>query len=71
MSKMKKSNSSIQAAEYLDQAICTQGNAKDMVLYKVARSRPGEKAHSVEPNLIKRIGAYSSIRTNPVPPRLI
>ncbi|XP_016345297.1 transmembrane protein 246-like [Sinocyclocheilus anshuiensis] len=64
-------NTSIRATEYLDQAVCTQGNAKDMVLYKIARSRPGEKAHSVEPNLIKHIGAYSSIRTNPVPPRLI
>uniref|UniRef100_A0A8C2E3W9 Post-GPI attachment to proteins GalNAc transferase 4 n=1 Tax=Cyprinus carpio TaxID=7962 RepID=A0A8C2E3W9_CYPCA len=51
-------------------AVCAQGNG-DMVLYKIARSMPGEKAHSVEPNLIKHIGAYSSIRTNPVPPRLI
>ncbi|XP_043108803.1 transmembrane protein 246 [Puntigrus tetrazona] len=64
-------NASIRAAEYLDQDVCAQGNAKDMVLYKIARSRPGEKAHSVEPNLIKHIGAYSSIRTNPVPPRLM
>ncbi|KAK2874126.1 hypothetical protein Q8A67_021279 [Cirrhinus molitorella] len=64
-------NASIRVAEYLDQAACAQGNAKDMVLYKIARSRPGEKAHSVEPNLIKHIGAYSSVRTNHVPPRLI
>ncbi|RXN34024.1 tau-tubulin kinase 1-like isoform X1 [Labeo rohita] len=63
-------NASIRVAEYLDQAVCAQGNAKDMVLYKIARSRPGEKAHSVEPNLIKHIGAYSSVRTNRVPPRL-
>ncbi|KAL0180975.1 hypothetical protein M9458_023381, partial [Cirrhinus mrigala] len=61
-------NASIRVAEYLDQAACAQGNAKDMVLYKIARSRPGEKAHSVEPNLIKHIGAFSSVRTNPVQP---
>ncbi|XP_067287237.1 transmembrane protein 246 [Pseudorasbora parva] len=64
-------NASIRAAEYLDKAVCAQGNAKDMVLYKIARSTPGEKAHSVEPNLIKHIGAYSSVRTNPIQPRLI
>lgn len=64
-------NASIRVAEYLDQAACAQGNAKDMVLYRIARSTPGEKAHSVEPNLIKHIGAYSSVRTNPNPPRLI
>lgn len=64
-------NASIRTAEYLDQVVCAQGNAKDMVLYKIARSRPGEKAHSVEPNLIKHIGAYSSVRTNPNSPRLL
>lgn len=64
-------NSSIRVAEYLDHAVCAQGNAKDMVLYKIARSTPGEKAHSVEPNIIKHIGAYSSIRMNPVLPKLL
>ncbi|KAK7119269.1 hypothetical protein R3I94_021197 [Phoxinus phoxinus] len=64
-------NASIRVAQYLDQAFCVKGNAKDMVLYKIARSTPGEKAHSVEPNIIKHIGAYSSIRTNPPLPRLI
>ncbi|XP_051768985.1 transmembrane protein 246 [Ctenopharyngodon idella] len=64
-------NASIRVAEYLDHAVCAQGNAKDMVLYKKARSMPGEKAHSVEPNIIKHIGAFSSIRMNPVLPKLI
>ncbi|TRY87440.1 hypothetical protein DNTS_017197 [Danionella cerebrum] len=64
-------NASIRVADYLAQATCAQGNAKDMVLYRVARSTPDEKAHSVEPNLIKHIGAYSSVRTNHKPPRLI
>ncbi|KAI7795221.1 transmembrane protein 246 [Triplophysa rosa] len=64
-------NASVRAAEYLDQVVCSQGNAKDMVLWKIARSTPGERAHSVEPNSIKHIGAYSSIRSNPPRPRLI
>ncbi|KAK9966697.1 hypothetical protein ABG768_003794 [Culter alburnus] len=64
-------NASIRVAEYLDHAVCAQGNAKDTVLYKIARSKPGEKAHSVEPNIIKHIGAYSSIRINPSVPKLI
>ncbi|XP_051528015.1 post-GPI attachment to proteins factor 4-like [Myxocyprinus asiaticus] len=64
-------NASIRAAEYLDQVVCAQGNAKDMVLYKKARSTPGERAHSVEPNVIKHIGAYSSVRVNPLRPKLI
>ncbi|XP_051967546.1 post-GPI attachment to proteins factor 4-like [Xyrauchen texanus] len=64
-------NASIRAAEYLDQVECAPGNAKDMVLYKIVRSTPGERAHSVEPNAIKHIGAYSSVRFNPLRPRLI
>lgn len=64
-------NASVRAAEYLDKAICSQGNAKDMVLWKIARSTVGERAHSVEPNSIKHIGAYSSIRSNPPRPRII
>lgn len=64
-------NASVRAAEYLDKAICSQGNAKDMVLWRIARSAPGERAHSVEPNSIKHIGAYSSIRSNPPRPKLI
>lgn len=64
-------NASVRAAEYLDQVVCAQGNAKDTVLWKMARSTPGERAHSVEPNLIKHIGAYSSVRSNPPRPRLI
>ncbi|XP_065097156.1 post-GPI attachment to proteins factor 4 [Paramisgurnus dabryanus] len=64
-------NASVRVAEYLGQAVCAQGNAKDMVLYKIARSIPGERAHSVEPNLIKHIGAFSSVRRNPPRPRII
>nr|XP_057902104.1 transmembrane protein 246 [Doryrhamphus excisus]XP_057902105.1 transmembrane protein 246 [Doryrhamphus excisus]XP_057902106.1 transmembrane protein 246 [Doryrhamphus excisus] len=64
-------NASLRVARYLDDAFCSKGNAKDTVLYKIARSVPGERAHSVEPNLIRHIGAFSSIRPNPVRPKLL
>ncbi|XP_029014270.1 transmembrane protein 246 [Betta splendens] len=64
-------NASLRVAEYLDGSFCVKGNAKDMVLYKVARTVPGERSHSVEPNLVTHIGAYSSVRTNPARPKLL
>ncbi|KAL3066449.1 hypothetical protein OYC64_016409 [Pagothenia borchgrevinki] len=64
-------NSSLRAAEYLDGSFCVKGNAKDIVLYQMARTIPGERAHSVEPNLITHIGAFSSVRGNPLKPRLL
>ncbi|XP_051238133.1 transmembrane protein 246 [Dicentrarchus labrax] len=64
-------NASLRAADYLDGSFCIKGNAKDMVLYQMARTIPGEKSHSVEPNLITHIGAYSSVRANPSRPKLL
>lgn len=64
-------NASLRVAEYLDASFCVKGNAKDMVLYRMARTIPGESSHSVEPNLITHIGAYSSVRPNPLRPRLL
>lgn len=64
-------NASVRVANYLDDALCVKGNAKDMVLYKIARTTPGERSHSVEPNLITHIGAYSSVRSNPSRPKLL
>ncbi|KAM4603841.1 post-GPI attachment to proteins factor 4 [Polymixia lowei] len=64
-------NSSLRVAEYLDGSFCVKGNAKDMVLYQMARSIPGERAHSLEPNLIRHIGAFSSVRANPSRPKLL
>uniref|UniRef100_G3Q7J9 Post-GPI attachment to proteins GalNAc transferase 4 n=1 Tax=Gasterosteus aculeatus aculeatus TaxID=481459 RepID=G3Q7J9_GASAC len=64
-------NSSLRVAEYLDGSFCAKGNAKDTVLYRLARATPGEKSHSVEPNLISHIGAYSSVRPNPARPKLL
>ncbi|XP_039671691.1 transmembrane protein 246 [Perca fluviatilis] len=64
-------NASLRVAEYLDGSFCAKGNAKDMVLYRMARTIPGERAHSVEPNLITHIGAFSSVRANPARPKLL
>ncbi|CAJ1054146.1 transmembrane protein 246 [Xyrichtys novacula] len=64
-------NSSLRVAQYLDASHCVKGNAKDMVLYHKARTTPGERSHSVEPNLITHIGAYSSVRPNPLRPKLL
>ncbi|KAM9856427.1 post-GPI attachment to proteins factor 4 isoform 1-T2 [Aulostomus maculatus] len=64
-------NASLRVAEYLDGSFCIKGNAKDMVLYQMARTIPGERSHSVEPNLVTHIGAYSSVRPNPSRPKLL
>ncbi|XP_072319997.1 post-GPI attachment to proteins factor 4 [Eucyclogobius newberryi] len=63
-------NSSQRAADALDAAFCASGNAKDLVLYRALRAT-GERAHSLEPNLITHIGAFSSVRQNPARPRLL
>ncbi|KAK2819449.1 hypothetical protein Q7C36_021095 [Tachysurus vachellii] len=59
-------NKSLHVADLLDAATCMRGNAKDMVLYLHAGS-----AHSLEPNAIWHIGAFSSIRANPLHPHLL
>ncbi|XP_034045161.1 transmembrane protein 246 [Thalassophryne amazonica] len=64
-------NTSVRVAQYLDGSFCSPGNAKDIVLYHIARTTPGEQSHSVEPNLLMHIGAYSSVRPNPNQPRLL
>uniref|UniRef100_H3CHK1 Post-GPI attachment to proteins GalNAc transferase 4 n=1 Tax=Tetraodon nigroviridis TaxID=99883 RepID=H3CHK1_TETNG len=64
-------NSSLRVAEYLDASFCTKGKAKDTVLYQLMRTLPGERAHSVEPNLVTHIGAFSSVRRNPSRPKLL
>lgn len=64
-------NSSLRVAAYLDASFCTKGRAKDTVLYRLVRTLPGERAHSVEPNLVTHIGAFSSVRPNPSRPKLL
>lgn len=64
-------NASLRVAEYLDSSFCYKGHAKDIVLYQMARTVPGQRSHSVEPNLISHIGAYSSVRANPSRPKLL
>ncbi|XP_077381222.1 post-GPI attachment to proteins factor 4 [Festucalex cinctus] len=57
-------NASLRVASYLDAAVCSKGNAKDTVLYRLVRDMPGERSHSVEPNLVTHIGFFSSVRHN-------
>ncbi|XP_056442620.1 transmembrane protein 246 isoform X2 [Gadus chalcogrammus] len=64
-------NASLRAARYLDGSFCVKGLAKDLVLFRMARSVPGERAHSLEPNLVAHIGAFSSVRPNPLRPSLL
>lgn len=59
-------NMSSRVAELLDAATCKRGHAKDMVLYRHAGS-----AHSLEPNAVQHIGAFSSVRVNPLNPQLL
>ncbi|XP_066510217.1 post-GPI attachment to proteins factor 4-like [Hoplias malabaricus] len=64
-------NASVRVAALLDRVECVKGHAKDMALYRIARNTPGERAHSIEPNLIQHIGAFSSVRPNPPNPQLL
>lgn len=48
---------------YLSQVYCHQGFGKDMALYSLLRAK-GERAYVVEPNLVKHIGLFSSLRYN-------
>uniref|UniRef100_A0A8C6WSA9 Post-GPI attachment to proteins GalNAc transferase 4 n=1 Tax=Neogobius melanostomus TaxID=47308 RepID=A0A8C6WSA9_9GOBI len=51
-------NASLRAADLLDAAFCSKGNAKDMVLYGALRTLWGEHARSLEPNLVSHIGPF-------------
>lgn len=62
-------NASLRAAAMLDAAACSRGNAKDTVLYRAMRS--SETARSVEPNIVRHIGAFSSVRPNNAAPKLL
>lgn len=64
-------NSSLRVADYLDASFCSKGKAKDTVLYQLMRTLPRERAHSLEPNLVTHIGAFSSVRPNPSRPKLL
>lgn len=51
------------ASRYLRGLRCRQGFAKDTALYSLLRNR-GENAFVVEPNLVRHVGMYSSLRLN-------
>lgn len=54
------------ALGYLKGLQCRQGFAKDIALYSLLRTK-GENAYVVEPNLVRHVGMYSSIRLNDNP----
>ncbi|XP_041088459.1 transmembrane protein 246 [Polyodon spathula] len=56
---------------YLSEVTCRRGHAKDMALYRALRDRSWERAYSVEPNLVRHIGAFSSVRASHPQPRLL
>ncbi|RXM90640.1 Transmembrane protein 246 [Acipenser ruthenus] len=58
-------------AGYLSEVTCRKGHAKDTALYRAVRARPWERAYSVEPNLVRHIGAFSSVRASHPQPRLL
>ncbi|KAM8792827.1 TM246 protein, partial [Eudromia elegans] len=54
------------ALHYLKGLHCHQGFAKDTALYSLLRTK-GENAFVVEPNLVRHVGLYSSLRLNDKP----
>ncbi|XP_061488840.1 post-GPI attachment to proteins factor 4 [Rhineura floridana] len=51
---------------YLKELRCRPGFAKDIALYSLLRAK-GEQAFVVEPNLVRHVGMFSSVRTNDNP----
>ncbi|XP_075787498.1 GPI-N-acetylgalactosamine transferase PGAP4 [Pelodiscus sinensis] len=51
---------------YLQGLQCRRGFAKDTALYSLLRTK-GERAYVVEPNLVKHVGMFSSLRSNDNP----
>ncbi|XP_044308320.1 post-GPI attachment to proteins factor 4 [Varanus komodoensis] len=54
------------ALGYLKDLRCRQGFAKDTALYSLLRTK-GERAFVVEPNLVRHVGVFSSLRLNDNP----
>lgn len=59
-------SSAHRALGYLKGLHCRQGFAKDIALYSLLRTK-GENAYVVEPNLVRHVGMYSSLRLNDNP----
>ncbi|KFP83488.1 Transmembrane protein 246, partial [Apaloderma vittatum] len=51
------------ALGYLKELRCRRGFAKDIALYSLLQTT-GENAYVVEPNLVRHVGMYSSLRLN-------
>ncbi|XP_074139106.1 post-GPI attachment to proteins factor 4 isoform X1 [Sminthopsis crassicaudata] len=62
-------SSAQRTVNYLAEISCRNGFAKDMALYSFLQDK-NEKAYVVEPNLVRHIGLFSSLRLN-YKPRLL
>ncbi|XP_039399894.1 post-GPI attachment to proteins factor 4 [Mauremys reevesii] len=51
---------------YLQELHCRPGFAKDTALYSLLRTKD-ERAYVVEPNLVRHVGMFSSLRPNNIP----
>ena len=52
-----------QTLTYLSQVYCHKGFGKNMALYSLLRAK-AERAYVVEPNLVRHIRIFSSLRYN-------
>ncbi|XP_032626102.1 GPI-N-acetylgalactosamine transferase PGAP4 [Chelonoidis abingdonii] len=59
-------SSAHRALGYLQELHCRPGFAKDTALYSLLRIKD-ERAYVVEPNLVRHVGLFSSLRPNNVP----
>ncbi|XP_077201457.1 GPI-N-acetylgalactosamine transferase PGAP4 [Paroedura picta] len=59
-------SSARRALGYLSDVHCRPGFAKDTALYSLLRTK-GERAFVVEPNLVRHVGMFSSLRVNGSP----
>ncbi|NXU52301.1 TM246 protein, partial [Turnix velox] len=59
-------SSARRALGYLKGLQCRRGFAKDIALYSLLRTK-GENAYVVEPNLVRHVGMYSSLRLSDSP----
>lgn len=59
-------SSARRALGYLKELHCRPGFAKDTALYSLLRLK-GERAFVVEPNLVRHVGMFSSLRMNGIP----
>ena len=57
--------------QYLDSIKCSKGHGKDMALERFRNSQKDYKTHLVQPNLVRHIGLYSSLRRAIIDPFIV